>query len=330
MDTLKKYQIWCVLVVFLALSGCARDIKLTAEKVYNIYKVEDRKDNAVNFFAPGFLTYEYQNIHNRIGRPSASYDEKGREHIYIDTDYPVMYYMVREFSTGRGKYTNYIYRVHFPEVPFSLVPFNLTAGKNVGLIVIVTVDSKNRPLLITSVHTCGCYLAIVPTSHLPSDALPEDWEEEPLRVYGERLPWKIEYMEKEDPKILVYLRPDVHRVMNLEVIEGNDLRMNRGFKKISTALLNIDELERIPIDDKSTSFYYQEGMLKGHVKGSVKLWESILFSTISLDLFVGTDKVYADPEVTGNPFYTSIKPWNRNSSDMWDFAEFLEFWGWKL
>jgi hypothetical protein len=33
---------------------------------------------------------------------------------------------------------------------------------------------------------------------------------------------------------------------------------------------------------------------------------------------------------TSNPFYTSLKPWNRKASDMWNFTEFLEFWGWRL
>ncbi len=35
-------------------------------------------------------------------------------------------------------------------------------------------------------------------------------------------------------------------------------------------------------------------------------------------------------EITQNPFYTSLKPWNRKASDMWNFAHFLQFWGWRL
>jgi len=53
-------------------------------------------------------------------------------------------------------------------------------------------------------------------------------------------------------------------------------------------------------------------------------------SLFSLDFFVGTDKVYSDCRETSNPFYTSLKPWNRKASDMWNFTEFLEFWGWRL
>ena len=88
--------------------------------------------------------------------------------------------------------------------------------------------------------------------------------------------------------------------------------------------------EQIYIDSHHTSFYHQKGLLKGYVKGSVKPLESIFLSLLSLDFFVGTDKVYADHRESGNPFYTSLKPWNRNASDMRNFAAFLEFWGWQL
>ena len=88
--------------------------------------------------------------------------------------------------------------------------------------------------------------------------------------------------------------------------------------------------EKIPIDGRTTSFYHQKGLLKGYVKGSVKPLESIFLSLLSLDFFMGTDKVYADSQEYGNPFYTSLKPWNRKASNIWNFAAFLEFWGWQL
>lgn len=330
MDIYKKYQLWCFIALFLAIYGCVHNVKIPAEETYNVYKVQSTRNDLVTHFAPVFLTYDYQNNYNRIGRPSGSYDENGQEHIYVDVNNPVIYYQVQNFSTDKDEYTNYIYRVHFPFVPFSLIPFHLNAGKNVGLIMIVTVDTENRPVLVTTVHTCGCYLAIIPTTHLSVDSFPENWKEEPLKVYGEKLPWRLEYSGQDNPRILVHLRPGVHRVMNLEIIEEYDLNNRRDFRKIILPLAQMNELETIPIDGKTTSFYYKEGLLEGHVKGSIKFWESIFLSPISLDLFVGSDKVYGDTKVTGNPFYTSLKPWNRNSSDMWNFTKFLEFWGWRL
>jgi hypothetical protein len=95
-------------------------------------------------------------------------------------------------------------------------------------------------------------------------------------------------------------------------------------------MIAMGALESIPIDGNTTSFYHQKGIRRGHVKGSVKPLESILLGLISLDLFVGSDKIYTDNEKSGNIFYTSLKPWNRSASDMWPFAKFLRFWGWQL
>jgi hypothetical protein len=304
--------------------------KITSEDISNIYTVQSNSGDPAARFAPMFLSHEYHNDHNRIGKPSAKYESGGKEQIFIDITQPTIYYMVRQFTTAKDQYTNYIYRIHFPGVPFSLFPFYLTAGKNVGLMIFVTVDSKNHPVLITTVHTCGCYSAIVPTSHLPLGAFPEKWKQGTQKVYGETLPDQLDFTEKKNPKLLVYLRPDVHRVMGLEVIEKQVIQNDGSYKIIPAPLAPMEALQRISVNGKTISFYHNEGMLKGHVKGSVKYWESVFLSLVSLDLFVGTDKVYADTEPTQNPFYTSLKPWNRKTSNIWNFAAFLEFWGWKL
>jgi hypothetical protein len=330
MCILRRYLLGCILIVFLGYCGCAYHQTIPSEQTDKIYMAEIAMDDLVSRFSPVFLTYGHRNEYNRIGRPSADYDDRGRERIHVNTKEPVIYYKITQFTASKGVYTNYVYRIHFPGIPFSIIPFHLTAGKNVGLMVIVTVDILNRPVLISTVHTCGCYVSIVPTSYLPRDAFPENWKEKPLKVYGERLPCKLEYTDNNDQRVFVHLRPGVHRVMNLEIIENQELNQKGEFGRIVTQLLPMEDLNAISMDGKTTSFYYKEGVLKGHVKGSIKYWESIFMSLISLDLFVGMDKAYSDTELTGNPFYTSLKPWNRISSNMWDFAGFLEFWGWRL
>lgn len=328
MKTLLKIS---VIVLVILVSGCAHHQNLPPEEVHTIYIAEPGTATLLSEYAPVFLTYDYQNDYNRIGTPSARFDEdQGREQIYVDPQKPAIYYMRQEFSTDRGNYTNLVYRVHFPRVPFSIIPFNLTSGSNVGVIVVVTLDGDDRPVLITSVHTCGCYKAIVATNYLPPDALPEGWKQEPLEVYGEKLPWILDYSEKNDPRLLVHLRPGVHRVMDLEIIEDEDLRHSKDFRAIQAPLQPTADLERIPLNGKTTSLYYDFGPQKGHVKGSMKFWETLLLSLISWDFFVGADKVYGDNEEYDNPFYTSLKPWNRKASDMSNFARFLAFWGWRL
>jgi hypothetical protein len=169
----------------------------------------------------------------------------------------------------------------------------------------------------------------VPTAYLSKDAFPKDWKAEPLDIYGEHLPPILNFKDIPKPRILVYLRPGVHRVMNLEVRDAQDLTADR-FRIIPMKVEAMERLERLPVDGGTTSFYHDAGVLRGHVKGSVKPWETLFMSLISLDLFVGTDKAYADTARTGNPFYTSLKPWRREDSNMWDFARFLQYWGWRL
>jgi hypothetical protein len=317
-------------LVLLMLSGCAYSQKGIHEPIHTVYMSHGKADSLINRFAPVFLIYNYREPYNRIGRPSARFDARGNENIFVDHEKPSIYYMTRDFSTERGSYTNLIYRVHFPEIPFSLIPFHISAGKNVGLMIVITLDESQRPLLVTTVGTCGCYAAIVPTSYLPSDALPLEWKEEPLEVYGEKLPSLLGYGELKNPKLVIHLRSEVHRVMHLEPVEEEKLRNPELFNILEALLIPMASLEEIPLNGKKTSFYHDRGPLKGHVKGSVKPWETLLLSLVSQDLFVGTDKVYGDSEITENPFYTSLKPWNRNSADMWNFTRFLEFWGWRL
>jgi hypothetical protein len=325
------FRLYTLLFVFLVLvSGCAHHKRLPLESSLTIYAAKDHSDSLLTKYAPLFLVYDFQNSYNRIGKPEAKKNEDGRINVFIDSEKPVIFTLERKFSTSRNSYTNLIYRIHFPRVPFSFFPFNLTMGNNVGLMVVITLDHLQNPVLVSTVHTCGCYLAIVPATSLPKSALPKCWKEEPMNVYGEVLPPFLDFREKKNSRLLLHLRPEVHRVMNLEIVDDQEIRISPNFNIISTPLVPVENLEELSLNNSTISFYYETGLLKGYVRGSIKPWETMFLSLISLDLFVGTDKAYDDPLKTGNPFYTSLKPWNRNKSNMWYFADFLKFWGWGL
>ena len=325
----RKYLL--LVVVLLASSSCASHIRtIPKESRLTAYTAQNNRSSNFVKYAPVFVAYQYDHPFNRIGRPVAVRDGFGGHEIRVDSTQPVYYTQVQRFSTASGDYVNLIYRVHFPEIPFSLIPFHLTAGYNAGLMVVITLDSKEQPVLVTTVHTCGCYLAIVPTTFLPAKALPQGWKEGRLDVYGERLPSMLDYANMDDPRLLVHLRPGDHRVMDLEIVERSMIESPERAHLIPSVLESTGELERIPMNGKTTSLYHKKGPLKGHVKGSFKILEALSLSLISWDFFVGSDKVYGDRNETGNPFYTSLKPWNRIASDMYDFPAFLEFWGWRL
>jgi len=325
---------WGAVGVLLALSlGCVKAGMLAYERRLSVYRVEIGAGEIIERFAPVFVAYNHRDPWNRIGRPSAGIGPDEEEGVWVDPNQPTVYTMTRRFSTDRGRYTNLIYRIHFTRVPYSLVPFHLTAGKNVGLLVVVTLDPAHRPVLFTTVNTCGCYLSVLPTTELPEQCLPEDWTgAERLDVFGESLPAEIDYTGAAEPRVLVHLRPDVHRVMDVEVVEERVLETTPVYRAVPARAAPMESLERLPVDgcNRTTSFYSGAWVDRGHVKASYKLWETLLMSWWSLDFFVGTDKAYADPSETGNPFYTSLKPWNRTESDMWHFEPFLRFWGWRL
>ena len=276
--------------------------------------------------APSFLIPEWQQTYNRIGTVRAQ-QSNGFERVRIDPDPATFYYGEFTFTTESGTFINQVYRVHFPKIPFSLIPFHFGAGSNVGVLVVVTMDRGQRPLLVTTANTCGCYVAVIPTSYLAPEAYPDNWPKQKQRIYGEVLPTRLQ-MSAPGDRIRVTVRPEVHRVMDVQVIAMDKMPASQ---RVTARLQPLSSLKKLSLPEGgTTSMFYDTWPLRGHVKGAIKPWESLLLSLVSLDFYVGMDKEYGSTAESGNPFYTSLKPWNRRSSDMNDFAGFLRFHGWKL
>ena len=316
-------------VLLMLTIGCAHHMPIPSDSVARLYRPHLTGETLLENFAPAFVVYNAQQPHNRIGQPSAQVDHKNAVSIRIDPEQAVVYTQQIPFATTNADYTNLVYRIHFPKVPFELVPFNLTAGRNAGVLVVMTVDSREQLVLVTTVGTCGCYKALVPTTHLADEALPDDWPAlgDQIEIYGEHLPARLDFSAVDRPRLMVHLRPDVHRVMDLEIADEKDLFDKSGGMAAPYTMAPAASLWQLPTPAGTVSMFHEDGVLKGHVKGAIKPLETIFLSWLSFDLFVGMDKAYAD---TGNPFYTSLKPWNRERSDMWHFGRFLTFWGWRL
>lgn len=316
----------CLGAAMAVLSGCAgHRAKLVREQQTVIAKMETI-ESPMAARAPVFVLHGTEERHNRIGRVLALGTGTDAT-VGIDPDDPVVYADTRSFVTEKERYTNLVYRVHFSDLPFSLIPFHLGAGKHVGILVILTMDARQQVQLVTLAQTCGCYAVSIPTQALPADRYPDNWPTRPLMVFGERLPARLPPIGREE-LLQVVVRADVHRVMDLRV---TPMSAAAAGKASTAALLPLAALKRLPLaDGGQTSWYYSGWPLAGHVKGAIKPWETLLLSLVSLDLFVGMDKEYGDTRESGNPFYTSLLPWNRTASDMNDFAAYLRFNGWKL
>jgi hypothetical protein len=281
-------------------------------------------------YAPVFLIDNFKEKYNRIGTPSAKITENAEEKVYVDPERATVYTRVDRFETAKDTYTNLIYRLHFQKVPGGFIPFHLGKGRNVGLIVLVTVNSRNEPVLYTLVHTCGCYLAFVPTSYLPADRFPDGWDNGRQSVYGESLPGLLDYEDvaPDGKKTIVLVRDGSHRGMDIQVSDADSLHK---YHRVAAEIRPLDSLENLPLESNgTTSFYETCGPRKGYVKGSGKIRERLLMSWWTFDWRVGEDKKLGKDKNDGILFYTSLKPWAREESDLRDFVTFLQYWKWKL
>ncbi len=323
MKSLQKHPYLIIIVLLGWLQGCATPHlgPTAANQVFANFDNDSLLGRHAPIIAPQGTKFD----HNRIGRAQARRDDDGKEKIYIATDQPTFYSREQTFTTARGNhYQNLIYRFHFPHVPQP----RLTAGKNGGLFVILTLNAQHQPVLITTVHTCGCYLAMVPTSYLAGTAYPEKRGSGRQKVFGESLPGRLDYPTQfnSEWRPMIHLRRDNHRVMDISLSRQAQLQ-----GPVETVqLAPISALDRLPLDKGQTSFFHPSGRHKGYVKGASKPWELLLMGWWTFDLHIGNDKRLGNPAETGTVFYTSLKPWARDASNMWFFADFLDYWGWQL
>lgn len=323
-----NYNKLFIVILLLSLSSCAPLAQRVSEEYSLAYAVLDDSD-LLRRHSPVFLIDEPEKEYNRIGTPVAIKKED-EEVVVVDAGRATIYTSLRHFKTPKSSYTNLFYRIHFSEVPSGLIPFYLGAGNNVGLMVVVTLNSNDEPILYTMVHTCGCYLAIIPTSYLTKESWKPGWHVGRQLVYSENLPAYLDYSSdaKSEQLLMVHLRSATHRVANVKLASVEQLEK---IKKIVPEIQPFESLERLPLPNgESTSFFETTGSRKGYVKDSEKIWERLLISWWSFDWRVGEDKRLGKDLNDGIVFYTSLKPWAREESDLRDFAGFLRYWGWRL
>ncbi len=90
-------------------------------------------------------------------------DSKGG--VIIDTSTPSVYQRIAFTRIDNKTYVQLIYNIWFSERPASN-PLDLLAGNIDGVMLRITLDHDGTPLLIDSIHACGCYHLFFPTSHL--------------------------------------------------------------------------------------------------------------------------------------------------------------------
>ena len=310
------------ILLLLLTAACSSLVPSRKEPSPPQYISAEQDGSLLSKFAPLFIIEEPEKTYNLIGTPALRTGSVNQPVAYIDPTRPSIYTMQRSFTVHGNSYRNLIYRVHFEKTPYR----HLTAGKNVGLIIVVTLDASHNPRLITTVHTCGCYLGIIPTTHLPSTAYPKNWSVKEQRVYGESLPGQISIPQDQAVTSLAFrLRGGTHRVMDVFWAGEEQLKAAQP-----APLKSMQGLRQLPFGEQTDSFFETSGPRKGYVRNSHKPYERLLMSWWAFDWRIGEDKDFGPREQIGTIFYTSLKFWDRDESDMWNFSNFLDYWGWKL
>lgn len=325
-----KLAFCCIAIAALITTqGCATSRHANADPGITTAYVRESDDTLLSRFAPVFLVEHNEKSYNRIGTPAARCAKHGKPEVYVSPESPTVYEQVLSFETDKGRYTNLVYRVHFERSPFTWKPFNAGAGKNIGAMVVITLDERQLPVLVTTVQSCGCYHAITPTNFLPEEAYPEDWAPAGAAVYGETLPGRLDYRSPlpEEERIIVTIRDGVHRIKNLEVRSLNETVRDFPAKTMNAS--PIAALKTLPFESGTTSFYYTKGAKRGLVRGARKPLETVLFGLVAGDAHVGQDREYGPKEEVGRRFYTTLRASQKKRSDMWNYADYLRYNGWK-
>lgn len=322
------YYLILIVGLIFQLTGCATAYK--PSDLQNSHAYTPTGEGLLVQHAPVFITEYPEYPYNLIGTPKAVETDNEKPHVLVDPNEPTIYSDTKSWQGKKGHYTNLIYRIHFSEIPFTFIPFYLGAGKNIGLLVIITINDAGQPLLVTSLHTCGCYLAFIPTTNLEKEYYPDNWRKGRQDVFGEHLPGSIDLnVEDEKSRLHILLRHGTHRVKNIWAEYpgkiANPISTQRILLQPMATLSNL----KAP-SDISISFFETNGARTDYVINSQKFWERLLISWWAFDWRVGEDKRLGIDANDSVVFYTSLKPWNRQKSDLRVFSSFLEYWGWKF
>lgn len=276
---------------------------------------------------PAFYVQSGEKQYNKIGTPGVT-EKDGIPLVEVNSASPTIYFEKNTFITARNTYTNNIFRIHFSEVPFGWCNVNITAGKNPGLLIIYTFDPADKLVLITTVHTCGCYLAFFPTEHLAKELYPPNWPQKTQSVYGYTLPSIIssQLLTAKQPYYFT-LESGTHRISDISHVAKF---AQSQILAPTMAVEPMEKLYQLPYKDGTISFFESSGRRAGYVKNNSKILERFLISWWAFDWHVGEDKAYGKNDSSSTPFYTSLKFWQRTNSDMKDFPQFLNYWGWTL
>ncbi len=154
----------------------------------------------------------------------------------VDTSRPVVYRRLAYTRYGERSLVQLVYTLWFPERPADRF-FDILAGKLDGLVIRVTLDEDGAPLVVDTIHPCGCYHMFFPTALLQPVPAPNPREEWAF------MPSSLPRLEPAQ-RVVVRTATRSHYVVNV--------RPAQAPAALTYAFANEDELRALPTPDGRT------------------------------------------------------------------------------
>ena len=222
----------------------------------------------------------------------------------IDTKKPTVYAYLEEKETRGGKTKQLVYARWYPEHP-PMRNIDPESGPIDGWTLRISLNEANRPLLVETVASCGCYYKVFPSARL------ESWsgEEYGKKVEGKKfsleknkpynidvvIPELINFAGSQSQKIVAYYGAGNHHLKTIrpqEAMVAEDLTAPQE----SYRLASYDELENLDFQGYKIKMFDENGLVrKAHRAECTLLAPSGLFHA-GHPRQRGTHLIYFDQE----------------------------------
>lgn len=197
-------------------------------------------------FAP-VVELERDAGHNRIGTPV--WQRPGRPTVNISQ--PRVYGDVAQTRFAGATVTQLQYVFWFSSRPKSN-PLDLLGGRLDGMTLRITLDAEGRPMLLESMHNCGCYHQHYPLQGLVARQAP-DYAEPPLVLDSAGPPTG-------QKRLTVTLRDRSHYLRRVYLSEPSQGRPGPAQEYL---LSDYDELRSLPAEEGRRSLFESDGLVAG-------------------------------------------------------------------
>ncbi|HEX9391455.1 MAG TPA: hypothetical protein VF928_09110 [Usitatibacteraceae bacterium] len=173
----------------------------------------------------------------------------------VDADKPVAYRRIA-FTRYRGQtLVQLVYGIWFPQRPAAQT-IDLLAGRLDGVMIRITLDARGAPLLVDSIHACGCYHLFFPGPRLSPRPAPRDHME--WAFIPARLP-----MLDAGQRVQVRLAPSSHYLIDIRPFNGAPRATDIRYR-----LRDDNELRALPLPGGGQrSVFGSDGIIAGSERG---------------------------------------------------------------